>query len=130
MATVVLIVHAAPDSKVETLALSLLAAGRPVYTFDHPANAALLAAGAKPVTPETDWTVILPRTCLARKSTAIPFASSPKRPHGVADGVDLGVGEFAGGGQPEAALGDVFGNRVALLAGVDRFGVQGGVKGP
>jgi hypothetical protein len=58
-ADAILIIHAAPGSKVETLALSLLAAGRPVYTFDHPANAALLAAGARAVTPDTDWTALL-----------------------------------------------------------------------
>jgi predicted Rossmann fold nucleotide-binding protein DprA/Smf involved in DNA uptake len=59
MAATVIVVHAAPGSKIESLSFTLLAAGKPVYTFDHPANAALLAAGAKAVTPETDWTTLL-----------------------------------------------------------------------
>lgn len=32
-----------------------LGTGKPVYTFDHPANFALLQAGAKVITRETDW---------------------------------------------------------------------------
>jgi predicted Rossmann fold nucleotide-binding protein DprA/Smf involved in DNA uptake len=48
LATAVVIAHAAPGSKIEALSLELLAAGKPLYTFDHPANAALIAAGARP----------------------------------------------------------------------------------
>ncbi len=55
MANAVIVVHAAPGSKIEALSLSLLAAGKPVYTFDHPANVALLQAGAKTLTPDTNW---------------------------------------------------------------------------
>jgi hypothetical protein len=33
----------------ESLCRDILAAGKPLYTFDHPANAALLAAGARSV---------------------------------------------------------------------------------
>ena len=42
----VLIAHAAPGGKVEALALELLAAGKQVYTLDHPANVILAARGA------------------------------------------------------------------------------------
>ena len=52
MADAVFVVHAAAGSKIDALSLELLAAGKPLYTFDNPANAALLAAGAKPITPE------------------------------------------------------------------------------
>ncbi len=49
MASAVVVAHAALGSKMETLCRDLLAAGKPLYTFDHPANAVLLAAGAKPI---------------------------------------------------------------------------------
>ncbi len=58
-ADAILIIHAAPGSKVEALALSLLAADKTLFTLDHPANNALLAAGAKTITPETNWKQIL-----------------------------------------------------------------------
>lgn len=54
LAAAVVVAHAAPGSKIEALAIELLAAGKPLYTFDHPANAALLNAGANAITP--DWT--------------------------------------------------------------------------
>lgn len=46
MADTVVVAHAAPGSKMEALCRDILASGKPLYTFDHPANAALLAAGA------------------------------------------------------------------------------------
>ena len=46
-AAAVVVAHAAPGSKMETLCQDILAAGKPLYTFDHPANAALLQAGAR-----------------------------------------------------------------------------------
>jgi predicted Rossmann fold nucleotide-binding protein DprA/Smf involved in DNA uptake len=49
MARAVVVAHAAPGSKMESLCRDILAAGKPLYTFDHPANAALLAAGARRV---------------------------------------------------------------------------------
>ena len=51
LAAAVVVAHADPDSdsKVGALACDLLAAGKPVYTFDHPANAAILARGAKDI---------------------------------------------------------------------------------
>ena len=55
MASVIVVAHAAPGSKIEALSRELLAAGRPIYTFDHPANAALIKAGAQVITPATDW---------------------------------------------------------------------------
>ncbi len=47
MASAVVVAHAAPGSKMEALCREILAAGKPLYTFDHPANAALLATGAR-----------------------------------------------------------------------------------
>jgi predicted Rossmann fold nucleotide-binding protein DprA/Smf involved in DNA uptake len=49
LAAAVVVAHAAPGSKIEALALELLAAGKPLYTFNHPANAAILNRGAKDV---------------------------------------------------------------------------------
>ena len=49
MASAIVIAHAAPGSKIETLCHDILAAGKPVYTFDHPANAPLMRAGAKSI---------------------------------------------------------------------------------
>lgn len=61
MATAVVVAHAAPGSKMETLCRELLAAGKPLYTFDHPANSALIQAGARPIMPDTDWNRVLTR---------------------------------------------------------------------
>ena len=49
LAAAVVVAHAAPGSKIEALTLELLAAGKPVYTFDHSANASILAQGARDV---------------------------------------------------------------------------------
>ncbi len=49
LATAVLVPHAEPNCKVEALIFELLAEGKPVYTFDHPENAAILARGAKDI---------------------------------------------------------------------------------
>ena len=49
MASAVVVAHAAPGSKMEALCRDILAAGKPLYTFDHPANAALIETGAKSV---------------------------------------------------------------------------------
>ena len=59
MASAVVVAHAAPGSKMEALCRDILATGKLLYTFDHPANAALIQAGARPITPETDWSHIL-----------------------------------------------------------------------
>lgn len=59
LAAIVVVAHAAPGSKSEDLCRELLAAGKPLYTFAAPANAALLAAGARPITPEIDWKRLL-----------------------------------------------------------------------
>ena len=48
----VLIVHAAPGSKTEAFARTLVDAGKPLLTLDSPANANLLALGAEAVGPE------------------------------------------------------------------------------
>jgi len=60
MAVAVVVAHAAPGSKMETLCREILSAGKPLYTFDHPANAAIISAGARLITPETDWALICP----------------------------------------------------------------------
>lgn len=59
MASAAVVVHAAPSSKMETLCRELLAAGRLVYTFDHPANAAIIRAGARSITSEMNWKSII-----------------------------------------------------------------------
>lgn len=59
MANAVIVAHAAPGSKMESLCHELLAAGKPLYTFDHPANANLIHAGARSITPETNWNCVL-----------------------------------------------------------------------
>ncbi len=45
-ASAVVVAHAASGSKMEALCREILAGGKPLYTFDHPANAALIEAGA------------------------------------------------------------------------------------
>ncbi len=47
MADAVVVAHAAPGSKMEALCREVLAASKPLYTFDQPANAGILAIGAK-----------------------------------------------------------------------------------
>lgn len=58
MAAAVIVAHAAPGSKMETLCRDI-AVDKPLYTFDHPANAAIIQAGARSIAPETDWKRIL-----------------------------------------------------------------------
>jgi hypothetical protein len=43
--------HAAPGSSTETFCRRVLERGKPLLTFAAPENAALLAAGARPMTP-------------------------------------------------------------------------------
>ncbi len=59
LAAAVIIAHAAPGSKMETLCHEILAASKPLYTFDHPDNDTLIKSGAQPILPETNWTVLL-----------------------------------------------------------------------
>lgn len=61
LAAAVVIAHAAPGSKTATFCGELLATGKPLYTFDHPANAALIKikAGAQPIAPGTNWSLAL-----------------------------------------------------------------------
>ncbi len=49
LAEAVVIAHAAPASKIEALTFQLLVEEKPIYTFDHPANAAILDRGARDV---------------------------------------------------------------------------------
>jgi predicted Rossmann fold nucleotide-binding protein DprA/Smf involved in DNA uptake len=55
MANAVIVVHAAAGSKMEALCRELLAAGKPLFTFDHPANAAIIQAGAQVIGPTDDF---------------------------------------------------------------------------
>ena len=61
MATAVVVAHASPGSKMEALCHELLAAGKPVYAFDHPANATIIrtvfqnTASSLPPTIKTDF---------------------------------------------------------------------------
>jgi predicted Rossmann fold nucleotide-binding protein DprA/Smf involved in DNA uptake len=59
MAAAIIVVHAAPGSKIERLSTELLAAGKPLFTFDHPANSALIQAGARMVRLDIDWNKIV-----------------------------------------------------------------------
>jgi len=59
LAAAVVVAHAAPGSKIEALAHELLVAGKPLYTFVHSANAALLTAGAQAIAADADWTTML-----------------------------------------------------------------------
>lgn len=61
MATACVVVHAAPGSKIEALCRDLVLSGKPVYTFEHPANAEIIAAGAETINPGTDWQQVLHR---------------------------------------------------------------------
>jgi len=54
-ATQVFIAHAVPGGKTEGLCREVLSWGKPVYTFDSPSNAHLIAMGAVPVTGDADW---------------------------------------------------------------------------
>lgn len=59
LATAVVVAHAAPSSKMETLCLDILVEGIPLFTFDHPANAHIIAAGARPIGAGADWKSVL-----------------------------------------------------------------------
>ena len=48
----------------------ILAAGKPLYTFDHPANAVLIEAGALKITDSTRWQLITGVTTEASKRHA------------------------------------------------------------
>lgn len=52
LSSAILIVHAEPSSHTFALAQEIIRKGKPVYTFDVPANANLLTLGAKPLIPE------------------------------------------------------------------------------
>lgn len=59
LANAVIIAHAAPGSKMEKLCQEILAANKPLYTFDHPDNRSLIQSGAQPITPESNWLALL-----------------------------------------------------------------------
>ena len=60
MAQVLVVAYAAPGGKTEAFCKEQLAAGKPLYTFDHPDNAAIIRAGARPIAPEIHWNNLLP----------------------------------------------------------------------
>ena len=49
----VIVAHAAPEGRTEALARQVVAAGQPLFTLDSPANANLLALGARPIAPDS-----------------------------------------------------------------------------
>ena len=49
MADAVVVTHAAIGGKMEALCRELLASGKPIHTFEHPANTNLMSAGARPI---------------------------------------------------------------------------------
>lgn len=49
MAAAVVVAHATPGGKMDTLCRETLATGKPLYTFEHPANELLMRDGARPV---------------------------------------------------------------------------------
>jgi len=48
----ILVAHAQPSGKTEQFCRDIVAWGKPLYTLDSPANANLVALGAKPVRPD------------------------------------------------------------------------------
>ena len=62
MADAVVVAHATSGGKMDTLCRETLAAGKPLYTFDHPANQDLLSAGAESVTAITASSVSTQKT--------------------------------------------------------------------
>ena len=52
VADVVFIAYAAPGSKTEALCRDVVAWSKPVYTFDSPHNANLIALGTRAAVPE------------------------------------------------------------------------------
>ncbi len=58
LASAVVVAHAATGSKMEALCRYTLSVGKPLYTFDHPANLAMFEAGAKPIERVTSWEVV------------------------------------------------------------------------
>jgi hypothetical protein len=51
LADAVFIPHAAPGGSLERLCQTIPATGKPLWTLDDPANAALIALGARPISP-------------------------------------------------------------------------------
>ena len=52
LANSLIVIHAAPSSKTETLAQEAATAGKPLFTLDSPSNANLIALGAKAIQPD------------------------------------------------------------------------------
>jgi len=58
LASIVVVSHAAHGGKMETLCLDILAEDKPLYTFDHSANTALIEAGAIKIGESTNWQLV------------------------------------------------------------------------
>jgi hypothetical protein len=50
LADAVFVAHAAPGTKTYRLCEQVLSWGKPLYTFNDPANSDLISSGARPVT--------------------------------------------------------------------------------
>jgi predicted Rossmann fold nucleotide-binding protein DprA/Smf involved in DNA uptake len=61
LASAIVVAHAAPGSKTENFCHELLSMGKPLYTFDHPDNKGLIAAGARTLEFVADWNIELTR---------------------------------------------------------------------
>ncbi|MEI6646421.1 MAG: DNA-processing protein DprA [bacterium] len=61
LSTAIVVAHAALGSKMENFCHELLAMGKPLYTFDHPDNKGLIAAGARTLEFVADWNIELTR---------------------------------------------------------------------
>jgi len=57
MATSIFVTHAERDGKIEAFCREILAAGKPLYTFESDYNRGIIGMGAKPVNPQslTGW---------------------------------------------------------------------------
>lgn len=78
MASIVVVAHAAPGSKIETLCRVILDSGKPLYTFDHPANTDIIEAGAIRIGDSTRWQLVVGasiNTAMRHTETEVPNES-------------------------------------------------------
>jgi predicted Rossmann fold nucleotide-binding protein DprA/Smf involved in DNA uptake len=75
LAAEVLIAYAGPGSKTEAFAREIVGWGKPVFTLDDPANAGLVALGARPIGPrDSPWGSVAVPTLFGSESPAIEQA--------------------------------------------------------
>jgi predicted Rossmann fold nucleotide-binding protein DprA/Smf involved in DNA uptake len=71
LADEVFIAYAAAGGKTEAFAREIIAWGKPVYTLDDPANAGLVALGARPITPRSSpWGSVATPTLFETRQSA------------------------------------------------------------